>query len=268
MTKSVLFFMTLFMTLMSTSSWSSSLPEVNYPDLSQLNALKPPVLVKDDYETSAEFEKRKKDAESSNRAAVNFVGELDLEYDADKQAYLVATCFEKAVVDNTSTTSSSGTNAMGAEWSWLEIDGTIHQVVAGSCGGRIEIPYDLSNARAIRNSVKAVGTISLGGQEPSRSRPYETPEWGKSVVRNVTTYTYKGEVDEIYIGSPEKGVIASTNVKQAREEDARKLIESLESGDLSCPSSKAGMTAAVRKALDDGNIALYRGLAKCPKPAV
>ena len=240
------------------------MPSIDYPSATQLKMLEPePPAVKDPYETTAEFDRRKAESASRGNTSLNFFGELKLSYDADKESYLVEACFKETVEDNTGGEMRSGSNAMGAEWTWFEKTGYRVVVDTGDCT-ELNVPYELAKAKAIRNEVRAIGEISLTPQEPQRSGRYETAEWGKHVVDGTTTKTYQGSVDRVYVGSYSAGVVAFLDLEEAKQNalrEQRKYLEQLEG----CPANADQMKAAVRAALDVGDVNFYRALAACPK---
>ena len=279
----------LILPLLSTSLLASSeqLPQVEYPSLSELemleSQLQPPV--KDPYETTAEFKKRLADFEAADTKPITFYGELELNYDADIEAYIVKVCFNEAVVDLTNAINATGRNGYGAEWDYVLITGTEHSVSTGDCDD-FEVPYELSKAKAIRDDISAMGKISLKKQRPKKGSRYRQPEWGRDVAFGVETYTYRGQIDRFYVGSSTSGVVASIDLKEAREEAEREAKEAereakeaelqrreqlsrdaeLWMKEKGCPATAEGRTAAFRYALDTANSVLYRALSRCPAP--
>lgn len=289
-----------FLAIYSSIVFGEPMPEPEYPTITQFKSLDPRRdLIKDPYETTAEFEERKRTAESLGDVSISFYAEIWHGYDADRQVYMVDPCFQKTVINDTNATAKSGVNAMGAEWSWQEVTGDRYAVSAGHAIGsewswrkitgdqyavdgehceRISIPYELRKARLIRADVLAIAKISLTTQRRHWDPSFADPEWGKSIVDKTSTYTYKGEIDEIYIGISSAGVVVSANLKAERDEvrEAKRRVEEAERQELrdtvekqgfTCPLTKAELSESVGIALNAGNVELYRYLVQCPKPS-
>lgn len=251
------------------------LPATKIPFLADLKSFSLPSLIKDDYETTAEFNERQSAYVASNPIEpVSFYGDLAFGYDADKQVYKVSFCRTWTISDDTEVTVKSGTNAMGAEWTWEELSGTRHKIQA--CTGKIrmdlEFEYDLAKAKLIRNEAAVIGRITIDPQEPELSRTYERPKFGDTFVKQIDEYTYLGDIDSIYVGSKSSGVIGFLDVKQKRLEAAeagsdldianRKLAEF----GKSCPSSSTKLFKEIDKALAAKKSDLVKLLQDCPLP--
>jgi len=200
----------------SVSAIGEELPTIDYPTLSQLKALGPrDPLEKDPYETTAEYARRKSEMAPRGDAPLTFFGQLKLDYDADKEAYIVTPCLKRIIASNTEQSLQSGSNAMGAEWDWVEVTGEQYVVDAGHCAD-VELPYELAKAKAIRNDVRAIGKVSLKKQEPQRRGGYDAAEWGKTVVDRTKIETYRGEVESVYVGTSSTGVVAFLDLEEAK----------------------------------------------------
>lgn len=281
---------------LTVNAHADTFPEVAPPSLAELKSLEPVEIVKDEYETTEEFERRKAASLSVPGRSISFFAELALSYDADSQAYRIKNCFDGKVLDMTTTTSHSGKNAMGAAWSWSQITGSKYLVDTGYCGKDLVVPYELSLAKLIRASVKAIARISVHSQKPEYEKNYDIPKFGNYVVFQDSSYTFRGQIDQVYVGTTEVGVVGSLDLaeiraekarqreiaaekakevaklraeeRRIREENARKNVattnKELEKFGLSCDVPPSELYRAIDDALARGKSDLVKLLQSCP----
>lgn len=183
-------------------------PEVAYPSLADFLRITEAELVKDKFETSSEFEKRKSQVYTQGKRELNFFAHLHVDYDADVEAYLVEACLETALHDRTNEKQRSGYTALGVEWVWKELESDQILVDAGVCSV-YEIPYELSRARSLGDEISAVARVILPKQTPRSRLHGNNPALGTSIVYKTKQKVFVGGVSQIYLGSSRLGVIAA-----------------------------------------------------------
>ena len=201
------------------------------------------------------------------------------------EAYEIEDCFDRKVLDKTYIVHNSGKNALGVEWSWSEVTGSVYRVSTGCRVENLFVPYELSKAKVIRDSVKAIAEISVNSQKHDSVHRDESPQFGKYRVRKDSSHTYFGQIDRIYVGTPDLGVVASIDFaeiraekarermllaekRRIREENARKKVapinEKLAEFGLSCDVPSSELYRAIDDALAQGQSSLVKLLQTCP----
>jgi len=208
-----------------------ALPSAKNPSSNELDGLVPSAIEKDEYETTSEYEARLAQRKESERKTLIVSIPLTFNYLADDQKYEISTCGEYEVSGYENRKGFSGQNAMGATWDWVEITGRRNIVEIENCKN-FYVPMSLVDARAIRESVIAIGTVSLSTQKPyTRGNIYQSPEFGKYILDKTLTYVYRGLIEEVYLGRRDNDEILS--YLDFREENselraARMLLEAEE----------------------------------------
>lgn len=159
------------------------------------------ILSKDQFETTDEFEKRKKEKESLKK--LNIFVKKSLSYDADSETYSFS-CFTTESIelkDDTYYVSRIGQNSFGAKWQWEEKTGkkyTLSYPCPNKKISKIEIP--LEDARNYRNELVAVLQIELEPQNWDYTRKFETPKLGDLFVDNYEISSKKGKIVAVHYG--------------------------------------------------------------------
>ena len=161
-------------------------------------------LVKDQFETSEEFNKRKQKLSVPNPISI-YINEV-LYYDADKEEYSFR-CYEgynedyatKLLKDETNLIPRSGNNGFGAEWDWSEKVGRIYEL-RYKCPENRSIQVPLVDAKEFRDDFIAVIELELTAQNWSSKTNYESAEFGKRIVNNYSTNFKNSNITAIHFG--------------------------------------------------------------------
>ena len=184
----------------ATENSYGNLPSVTQPSSEELDALTPKPLVRDEYETTAEFEARVAREKEPQKNQITVFISLNVEYQADEEKYEISTCGNYRISGYENREEFSGQNAMGATWDWVEITGRRNVVKVEDCKN-VYIPVSLADARAMRETVTAIGTVSLSTQKPETiGNFYQSPKFGTYLLDKTITYTYEGLLDGVYLG--------------------------------------------------------------------
>jgi hypothetical protein len=192
---------------LSIDSFKDPLPNKDF-DFVKVSNVVSERLIKSEFETSAEFEQRKKS--QLDKVGESVIVEARVSYDADVQTYTISSyCDDQAEEDlkrDTSFVLKSGTNGFGAKWEWTEHSGKIYKV-KWNCSSyemvRVQIP--LEAARSVGDKMVARIKIDIPPQEWTTSRDYSAAEFGKSTSRNLTIYSVTGIIDKVFIGDSSNG---------------------------------------------------------------
>ena len=198
---------------MAVKSIHLQLPKEDY-SFEKVSSVIPEKLTKGEFETTAEFELRKKSQLGRKIQSVTVEGRVS--YNADLQLYeLDSYCpygnkAEQTLKDNSSYEAKSGTNGFGAKWEWMEYGGTIHKLT-WNCSNydlvKIQIP--LETARSIGDKMVARLKIDIPPQEWKFSRDYTAPKFGNSISRDLTIYSVTGTIDKVFLGDSSNSKVYS-----------------------------------------------------------
>lgn len=184
----------------ATENVYDNLPSVTQPSSEELDALTPKPLIKDDYETTAEFEARVAQEKESQKIQITVFIPLNVKYQADEEKYEISACGDYRVSGYENRQEFSGQNAMGATWDWVEVTGRLNVVKVEDCKN-VYIPMSLADARALRETITAIGAVTLSSQKPETSGNfYQSPKFGTYLLDKTITYTYEGLLDGVYLG--------------------------------------------------------------------
>ena len=216
----------------ATENSYSKLPSVTRPSSEELDALTPKPPVRDEYETTAEFEARVTQEKESQKNQITVFIPLNVKYQADEEKYEISTCGDYRVSGYENRQEFSGQNAMGATWDWVEVTGRRNVVKVEDCKN-VYIPMSLAEARAVRETVTAMGAVSLSTQKPETSgNRYQSPKFGTYLLNKTITYTYEGLLASVYLVRRDtKETLGFLDFKEQNDERqaARKVLEVQES---------------------------------------
>jgi len=190
-------------TLLASDSIVSTLPKENL-SFDIVNNHTHEELVKDQFETSEEFNKRKQKISAAKPISI-YINEV-LYYDADKEEYSFR-CYEgynegyatKLLRDETNLIPRSGQNAFGAEWNWNEKVGRIYEL-RYKCPENHSIQVPLVDAKEFSDAFIAVIELELTAQNWSSKTNYESAEFGKRIVNNYSTNFKNSNITAIHFG--------------------------------------------------------------------
>lgn len=188
-------------TILAEESKLEYLPKENLDfEIIDSQTVKP--LVKDEFETTAEFEKRKLNQRSSSEAFTLYK-ESSLRYDADSETYSFSCYISDKITlkDNTTYISKSGKNGFGTTWEWKERVGEKYEIIYQCPKGTLnQVQVPIEDAKRFRNDLIAVLQIKLEPQNWSSGREFDTPEFGKSFVNNYKVFQKEGAVEAVHYG--------------------------------------------------------------------
>lgn len=197
-----------FLIIISTNSLASELMKTKLPtenlSFDLVDKHTPVTLVKDEFETTKEFNKRKERLSKSKPIKVYI--EKSMTYNADKEEYSFS-CYTGynqdytsiELKDDTSFIPRSGTNGFGAEWQWNEKVGKVYEL-RYKCPEINSVKVPLVDAKEIRDDFIAVIELELGAQNWSSKTNYESAEFGKNFVDKYSTNFKNANLIAIYFG--------------------------------------------------------------------
>jgi len=170
-------------------------------------------LVKGEYESTDEFEQRKRVAEREARNVAIYAPVGGMRYDADSEIFnLISRCsFDeetRRLQSDTKITSHTGVNGFGARWSWSEQTGTRTELrwpceiykAAGLFVSRELAPQ-------IGRNLVVIAEVSVAAQTHESDRDFQPAEFGRSLASNVYIDVYRGEITKLYIGDRGTGAV-------------------------------------------------------------
>lgn len=170
-------------------------------------------LVKDQFETTAEFEKRRLNERNNSEPVALYKIESSLRYNADSETYYFS-CYDSEKIslkNDISYVSKSGTNGFGANWEWQEKVGKMYEIFYKCPTNKlVEIQVPIEDAKRYRDDFIAVLEIKLEPKNWSSRGEFDTPEFGKSYVNKYQVFYKEGSIEAIHYGFKSKNSVYQT----------------------------------------------------------
>jgi TonB family protein len=218
----------------------SKLPTENL-NFEIVNNHTPETLVKDPFESTEEFNKRKEKLPKSK--PINIYIKKSLSYDADKEEYSFRcnTDYNKyyttlKLKDDTTLIPRSGINGFGAEWEWSEKSGRIYEL-RYECPKNDSFKVPLIEAKEFRDDFIAVFELELTAQNWDSYSKYESSEFGKVIVNRYSINFKNATLNKIHYGRKSSGTLyktVSSSYKNVVINTPKEITQSLTSLPLEC----------------------------------
>lgn len=181
---------------------SGKVPNIGV-SLNELDGIAFEALVKGDFESDKDFEKRKKIKLGKEK---DIYVPMKISYDANNQMYY-SFCpydgFESHTIKyDVKTEKKSGINGFGSVWSWYHRSGE-HYQLKWDCSNYSNFRFPLSSkyARELDEDLIAFAKVAVKSQEWSASRDYESASYGSVSSSNIRVLVVEGDLKEVFIGN-------------------------------------------------------------------